>query len=117
LRAYSYSYSSPSLSASSGGLSGTGVSSGVRKNFDPSYGHFSAGGLTGEGVSTTSYYDHDYDYYDATPSNTTTVKAVVEACNGTLTLFTKTYNRGEEIEITKDVEDLTTFDNKAVTAA
>merc|ERR1711874_346339 len=122
LRAYSYftpysSRSSPSLSASTGGLSGTVVSSGVRKNFDPSFGHFSAGGLTGVGVSTTSYYDYDYDYYDATQSNTTTVKAVVEACNGTLTLFTKTYNRGEEIEITKDVEDLTTFDNKAVTAA
>merc|ERR1712137_415433 len=42
---------------------------------------------------------------------------IIESCNGTLTLFTKTYNRGEEIEITEDIEDLEGFDNKAVTAA
>merc|ERR1712137_224407 len=41
----------------------------------------------------------------------------IESCNGTLTLFNKTYNRGEEIEITEDIEDLEEFDNKAVTAA
>merc|ERR1712038_2198981 len=37
-------------------------------------------------------------------------------CNGTLTLFTKTYNRGEELLIEEDSEDLEGFDNKAVTA-
>jgi len=37
-------------------------------------------------------------------------------CNGTLTLFTKTYNRGEELMIEEDSEDLEGFDNKAVTA-
>merc|ERR1712137_1471619 len=34
---------------------------------------------------------------------------IIESCNGTLTLFTKTYNRGEEIEITGDIEDLEDF--------
>ena len=37
-------------------------------------------------------------------------------CNGTLTLFNKTYNRGEELRVEEDSEDLEGFDNKAVTA-
>jgi len=43
---------------------------------------------------------------------------VPEECNGTLILYSKTYNRGERVELTESVADLGTekFENKAVTA-
>merc|ERR1712157_483709 len=42
--------------------------------------------------NSTESFDHDMK------------EVQIESCNGTLTLFTKTYNRGEEIEITEDIE-------------
>jgi len=78
-------------------------------------------------------YEYDYDYdYDTGFSGAhkessnggrprqppSTPVAPVECDNGTLTLYSKTYNRGEMVEISESVTDLRTenFDNKAVSA-
>jgi len=123
--------SSPNFSLG-GGLGGTGVSLG---NFNSQI-SFSSSSFsrrrpnprlsttTPRPISTTTtriptfYIDSTYDYEAYKDDEFLPSEEVQnEPCNGTLTLFTKTYNRGEEIEISQDMEDLGPFDNRAVTAA
>jgi len=103
-------------------LSGGHFSAGGYQNYGlPSFNSFNSGG---QGVfdlgsfplsaDLDDYADYDYGPFD---HDIVTEEVQIESCNGTVTLFTKTYNRGEEIEITEDIEDLEGFDNKAVTAA
>jgi len=72
-------------------------------------------------------YDIAYDAYDDSflessnagrPRQPPTTEAPVECNNGTLSLYSKTYNRGQMMEVTESVADLSTenFDNKAVSA-
>jgi len=71
-------------------------------------------------------YDYSYDAEDESflesfngggPREPAT-EAPLECSNGTLSLYSKTYNRGEVVELTESVADLKAemFDNKAVTA-
>merc|ERR1712226_631178 len=72
-------------------------------------------------------YDIAYDAYDDSflessnagrPRQPPTTEAPVECNNGTLSLYSKTYNRGQMMEVTESVADLSTenFDKKAVSA-
>ena len=73
-------------------------------------------------VASYDQYDYAYDESFLESSNVDfqppTTQAPVECSNGTLTLHSKTYNRGEMVEVTESVADLSTemFANKAVTA-
>jgi len=75
-------------------------------------------------VASYDQYDYAYDESFLESSNAggprqpPTTQAPVECSNGTLTLHSKTYNRGEMVEVTESVADLSTemFANKAVTA-
>ena len=46
----------------------------------------------------------------------TTTTTIVTSCNGTLTLFDKTYLRGENITVHDNISDLKSFNDRAVTA-
>ena len=123
---------------SNGPLGGTGVSF---ENLSGSSGHFSRRRTPPRPTTTTTtttvtvttsttkgpllitsestiildeFFD---DSTNSTDQVLSTEEVPTDSCIGTLTLFSKTYNRGEEIEITEDTEDLEGFDNKAVTAA
>jgi len=78
-----------------------------------------------------SAFNIAYDYYEyddilpgpgstttttATTSSTTstTSTTVTSQCSGNLTLYTKTYLRGEEFETDSDLQDLGAFDDEAV---
>merc|ERR1711974_148413 len=78
-------------------------------------------------------YQYDqYDQYDSIPSldfsaqesfnakqtTTTTTHAPMKCTNGSLILYSKTYYRGDKIELTESLSDLKTkmFNNTAVTA-
>jgi len=120
---------SPAFSAS-GGIRGGGSNRNHYFSRRPSFSNFGAG-LNGGGSSkplpitfaaSANFNSNpvvEYDY-----ENIEDEEEDIEAdddggssqCNGTLTLFTKTYNRGEELMIEEDSEDLEGFDNKAVTA-
>jgi len=87
-----------------------------------SYGY----GLTAQSqyITTTTpppFLFDSYDYvYDSDlligPGNTTntTSTKVDDTCSGNLTLYSKTYLRGEEFEADLDVEDLGDFDDETV---
>ena len=74
----------------------------------------------------SSPVDYEYEAYDnsflesSNAGQPPTTEAPVECTNGTLTLYSKTYNRGESVEISGDESfaDLRTekFENKAVSA-
>merc|ERR1712038_1257608 len=124
---------SPAFSASGGcpplkGCSSSGGGSRRNHYFSrrPSFSNFGAG-LNGGGGSKplpitfaasanfNSNSEDDYDYENIEVEDIVADDGSNQ-CNGTLTLFTKTYNRGEELMIEDDIEDLEGFDNKAVTA-
>ena len=58
----------------------------------------------------------DYDYYGGRNSPLPTKTETHTSCFGKLTLYTKTYRRGESHEITDTSENLNSFTNKAVSA-
>jgi len=73
--------------------------------------------LLAASANFNSNQENDYDYENIEVEDIEADDNVgSNQCNGTLTLFTKTYNRGEELMIEEDSEDLEGFDNKAVTA-
>jgi len=61
-------------------------------------------------------YEYDSDLLTIGPANTTntTSTKVDDTCSGNLTLYSKTYLRGEEFEADLDVEDLGAFDDETV---
>merc|ERR1719273_1656533 len=64
-------------------------------------------------------YDHkimsqDYSSFGSAQISTTTTPA--GPCSGSLTLFSKTYNRGENVTVTDDTPDLDEFNNQLVSA-
>merc|ERR1712183_83046 len=78
-------------------------------------------------VVASYQYDYAYDAEDESflesfnaggSREPETTEAPLECSNGTLALYSKTYNRGEMVELTESVADLRAemFDNKAVTA-
>merc|ERR1712110_168841 len=79
---------------------------------------------TGSGYESFSYYDAAYDYVDdyaAITSTTvrnnlarTTTTTQPETCQ--LTLYSKTYNRGEELVLLDDSADLGSFSDIAISA-
>merc|ERR1711915_254956 len=72
-------------------------------------------------VSSTDQIFDDEEYFEEKVSseNGTYTKSPIINCSGNLTLFSKTYFRGDEVTFTYDEQDLTrvSFDNKAVTAS
>jgi len=58
--------------------------------------------------------DYDNDSYDDVEEEIYTSTA--STCSGIITFYTKTYHRGEELELDEDTEELGDFDNKAVSA-
>merc|ERR1711915_129292 len=64
------------------------------------------------------FYDEEYFEEKVPSENATNTQSPAINCSGNLTLFSKTYFRGEEVTFTYDEQDLTqvSFDNKAVTA-
>merc|ERR1719336_835783 len=117
---------SPAFSAS-GGIRGGGSNRNHYFSRRPSFSNFGAS-LNGGGSSkplpitfaASANFDSnpaaDYDYENIEEEDIEDDDVGNNQCNGTLTLFTKTYNRGEELLIEEDTEDLEGFDNKAVTA-
>merc|ERR1712038_1996396 len=118
---------SPAFSAS-GGISGGGSRRNHYFSRRPSFSNFGAS-LNGGGGSKplpitfaasanfNSNSEDDYDYENIEVEDIVADDDVgSNQCNGTLTLFNKTYNRGEDLLIEEDSEDLEGFDNKAVTA-
>merc|ERR1711915_371790 len=71
-------------------------------------------------TSTDQIFD-DEEYFEEKVSskNGTFTQSPIINCSGNLTLFSKTYFRGDEVTFTYDEQDLTqvSFDNKAVTAS
>jgi len=61
-------------------------------------------------------YEYDSDLLTTGPGNTTntTSTKVDDTCSGNLTLYSKTYLRGEEFEADLDVDDLGAFNNETV---
>merc|ERR1712165_29148 len=122
---------SPAFSAS-GGIRGGSSNRNHYFSRRPSFSNFGAG-LNGGGSTTTTITSSkplpitfaaasaNFDYnpeveYDYEVEDIEDDDFGNNQCNGTLTLFTKTYNRGEELRVEEDSEDLEGFDNKAVTA-
>merc|ERR1711915_213985 len=72
-------------------------------------------------VSSTDQIFDDEEYFEEKVSseNGTFTQSPIINCSGNLTLFSKTYFRGDEVTFTYDEQDLTqvSFDNKAVTAS
>jgi len=72
-------------------------------------------------VSSTDQIFDDEEYFEEKVSseNGTYTQSPIVNCSGNLTLFSKTYFRGDEVTFTYDEQDLTqvSFDNKAVTAS
>merc|ERR1712038_1194658 len=123
---------SPAFSAS-GGIRGGGSNRNHYFSRRPTFSNIGAGLKGGASTTTTSrkplpitfaaasanfdsYSEVDYDYENIEVEDIEDDDVGNNQCNGTLTLFTKTYNRGEELMIEEDSEDLEGFDNKAVTA-
>merc|ERR1712083_849153 len=72
-------------------------------------------------VSSTDQIFNYEEYFEEKVSseNGTYTQSPIVNCSGNLTLFSKTYFRGDEVSFTYDEQDLTqvSFDNKAVTAS
>merc|ERR1712228_1152369 len=72
-------------------------------------------------ASSTVHIFDDEEYFEEKVSseNGTDTHSPTVTCNGNLTLFSKTYFRGDEVTFTYNEQDLTqvSFDNKAVTAS
>merc|ERR1711953_954984 len=95
---------------------------------------FASPGVNNRVSASVAYDQYDYAYaydmnsasnfllesFNAGSLNSTETEEmdVPEECNGTLILYTKTYNRGEMVELTESVAELRTekFENKAVSA-
>merc|ERR1719312_2047193 len=137
-------YSAPSRVV--GGYSGYSVRSKVRGGASPTFKRKGGGGVlslaryptTSRGqpftttyrpvTTTTTYpsvaysydssYDYNYDDYEA-GLNTTTADVVECSGSGNLTLFSKTYLRGEQVVVEDEETDLEkiSFDNLAVSAS
>merc|ERR1719419_1965213 len=70
--------------------------------------------------STDQIFDKEENFDETISSeNGTDIHSPIVPCSGNLTLFSKTYFRGDEVTFTYDEQDLTqvSFDNKAVTAS
>merc|ERR1712228_960822 len=72
-------------------------------------------------ASSTVHIFDDEEYFEEKVSseNGTDTHSPIVTCSGNLTLFSKTYFRGDEVTFTYDEQDLAqvSFDNKAVTAS
>jgi len=70
--------------------------------------------------STDQIFDNEENFDETISSeNGTDIHSPIVTCSGNLTLFSKTYFRGDEVTFTYDEQDLTqvSFENKAVTAS
>jgi len=117
---------SPAFSAS-GGIRGGGSNRNHYFSRRPSFSNFGAGlngGVSSKPLPITFAASANFnsnpvaydDYENIEEEDIEDDDVGNNQCNGTLTLFTKTYNRGEDLLIEEDTEDLEGFDNKAVTA-
>merc|ERR1712165_481727 len=110
----------------------------VQNSYQPTYAHggvvalsYAPTGLRSSGASTSynyvssynfaydaSYasYDYDYDLGSAPDLQISTTTTPAGPCSGSLTLFSKTYNRGENVTVTEDTPDLDEFNNRLVSA-
>ena len=114
--------SSSGVPRSGGSSSGVphsgGSSSGVPRSGGSSYDY----GLIYYNYKYNNNFDNqyqDYDYYGGRNSpipTTTTTTETPKSCFGKLTLYSKTYQRGESHEITDTSDNLNSFNNKAVSA-
>ena len=83
---------------------------------------FASFGVGPVSAVSLSYYESDYDDYDYQESSVSNKvpSPVFTSCSGNLTLYSKTYHRGDNITLAGDAEDLAVpglqFDNTAVTA-
>merc|ERR1711915_773592 len=72
-------------------------------------------------ASSTVHIFDDEEYFEEKVSseNGTNTHSPIVTCSGNLTLFSKTYFRGDKVTFTYDEQDLAqvSFDNKAVTAS
>merc|ERR1712061_795976 len=71
-------------------------------------------------MGDSSYYAvYDYSVYEDDTANlvNSPEPAGPDTCSGNITLFSKTYNRGDNIVVTLDMEDLAEFDNRLVSVA
>jgi len=115
----SFAYSAPAPTRRRGGGGGGILSLAARPTFTTTT-------TTYRPVSTSTYpsfaYDSDpsYDYYEAEVGLNTTTADVAECSgSGNLTLFSKTYLRGEQAVVEDEETDLEniSFDNMAVSAS
>merc|ERR1711936_1517745 len=61
-------------------------------------------------VQSAPMYFDAYNKFESNPATTTTTYSPLQtSCSGSVTLFTKTYNRGTNITISQDTSDLGTF--------
>merc|ERR1719244_808123 len=114
----SFAYSAPAPTRRRGGSGGGILSLAARPTFTTT--------TTYRPVTTSTYpsfaYDSDpsYDYYEAEVGLNTTTADVAECSgSGNLTLFSKTYLRGEQVVVEDEETDLEniSFDNMAVSAS
>merc|ERR1712038_798632 len=103
---------------SSGGFSyyksGGGYSSYNLYAYDASYASYDYDLPADYVTSLRSDYDMSEDYSTfGSPQISTTPAG---PCSGSLTLFSKTYNRGENVMVTEDTSDLDEFNNRLVSA-
>merc|ERR1711944_397940 len=75
--------------------------------------------LISSSYNYASYASYDYDgsgmdyEYDTTfDSQISSTITPAGPCSGSLTLFSKTYNRGEKVTVTEDTPDLAQFNNR-----
>merc|ERR1719150_2831898 len=105
------------VAKSSGGLSyymsGGGYSSYNLYAYDASYASYDYDMYADYDTSLISM-SQDYSTFGSPQISTTTTPA--GPCSGSLTLFSKTYNRGENVTVTEDTPDLDEFNNRLVSA-
>ena len=58
----------------------------------------------------------DYDDFGLGPLSIPPSTTIAPTCNGNITFYSKTYHRGESLDLEDDLEDLDSFDNEAVSA-
>merc|ERR1712038_1015442 len=105
---------------SSGGLSyyvsGGGYSSYNLYAYDASYASYDYDISADYVMSLRSDYDMSEDYSSSGSPQISTTTTPAGPCSGSLTLFSKTYNRGENVTVTEDTPDLDEFNNRLVSA-
>jgi len=86
--------------------------------YDASYASYDYD-MFADSFSLRSDYDssEDYSLFGSAPDlQISTTSTPAGPCSGSLTLFSKTYNRGENVTVTEDTPDLDEFNNRLVSA-